>query len=111
MDHCVSLDDPEMNKAFAILERHNFKNIMTIKYPWNKEVITQFFAIVLYEDPVDGVHVIVHFSTQGQDYFVSYPGFAKILGFDLDVLDTRHGLIALLTMTLIYLLLTMGMPL
>jgi hypothetical protein len=29
----------------------------------------------------------VHFSTQGQHYGVSYPRFAKILGFDLDDLD------------------------
>jgi hypothetical protein len=29
-NHCVNLDDPEMTKALAILEKNNFKHIMTM---------------------------------------------------------------------------------
>ena len=83
-NYCARIDDPEMTKALAILERHNFKNIMTMQYPWNNEIIAQFFATVWYEDPTDTDHGCVHFRTQGQKYSVSYPRFAQILGFDLD---------------------------
>jgi len=86
-DHCLKLDDPVMTKSLAILERHNFKNIMTMQYPWNNEVIAQFFATVWYEDPTVTRHGIVHFSTQDQRYLVSYPRFAQILGFDDDDFD------------------------
>lgn len=86
-DHCASLGDPDMTKALAILERHNFKNLMTMQYPWNNEVIAQFFATVWYEPSTDDDYGIVHFSIQGRPYLVSYPRFARILGFELADID------------------------
>ena len=81
------MGDPEMTKALAMFERHNFKNLMTMQYPWNNEVIAQFYATVWYERSTVDSYGIMHFSIQGQPYYVSYARFGQILGFEFDDID------------------------
>jgi len=79
--HCVNLGCPDMDKALATLELCGFKDLLTMQYPWNTEVIAQFYATVWYEAPSEEQHEIVHFRIQGCNYSVSYGRFAAILGF------------------------------
>ena len=90
-DHCVKLGDPEMTRALEMLERRNFKNLMTMQYPWSNEVIAQFFATVWYEKATADHYGYMHFSIEGQPYYVSYARFGKILGFEFDDID-KHRL-------------------
>jgi hypothetical protein len=41
---CENMGDADMTSALRNLERKGLKNIMTMEYPWNDEVIAQFYA-------------------------------------------------------------------
>jgi hypothetical protein len=38
------MGDVDMTSALRNLERKGLKNIMTMEYPWNDEVVAQFYA-------------------------------------------------------------------
>jgi hypothetical protein len=41
---CEGMGDDDMTSALRICERKGLKNIMTLEYPWNNEVVAQFYA-------------------------------------------------------------------
>jgi hypothetical protein len=41
---CERINDEDMTQALRICEQKGIKNIMTMEYPWNDEVIAQFYA-------------------------------------------------------------------
>jgi hypothetical protein len=41
---CENIGDADMTPALRNLERKGLKNIMAMEYPWNDEVIAQFYA-------------------------------------------------------------------
>jgi hypothetical protein len=95
---CLALQDRHLTKALAILEKRGLRDIMTMRYDWNEEVIAQFYAtlwITKVEDSDEDVFVdsdeeierkipnmSLHFLIQGDHYKCSYKRFARILGFD-----------------------------
>jgi hypothetical protein len=100
---CLALHDRHLTKALAILEKRGLKNIMTMRYDWNEEVIAQFYATLWITKVVDSdeevfvdsdeeperkiPNVTLHFLIQGEHYKCSYKRFARILGFgDEDLL-------------------------
>ena len=38
------MGDADMMSALENLERKGLRNIMTMEYPWNDEVVAQFYA-------------------------------------------------------------------
>jgi hypothetical protein len=41
---CENMGDADMTSALQNLERKGLRNIMTMEYPWNDEVVAQFYA-------------------------------------------------------------------
>jgi hypothetical protein len=57
-----------MTSALRNLERNGLKNIMTMEYPWNDEVVAQFYATLSVKkvDEVDGYdYPVMYFFIQG----------------------------------------------
>jgi hypothetical protein len=43
-EDCERMHDDDMTVALRICESKGLKNIMTLEYPWNDDVVTQFYA-------------------------------------------------------------------
>jgi hypothetical protein len=61
---CERMNDGDMSQALRMCEQKGLKNIMTMEYPWNDEVVAQFYA-TLWIKKVDE-------ETDGYDYPVMY---------------------------------------
>jgi hypothetical protein len=61
---CERMHDNDMTQALRIFERKGLKNIMTLEYSWNNEVVAQFYA-TLWIKKVDE-------EADGYDYPVMY---------------------------------------
>jgi hypothetical protein len=87
---CENMGDADMTSALRNLERKGLKNIMTMEYPWNDEVVAQFYAtlwVKKVDEEADGYdYPVMYFFIQGNWHKVSYRRFAHILGFsDADI--------------------------
>jgi hypothetical protein len=82
---CENMGDADMMSALHNLERKGLKNIMTMEYPWNDEVVAQLYAtlwVKKVDEEVDGYdYPVMYFFIQGVWHKVSYRRFAHILGF------------------------------
>jgi hypothetical protein len=82
------MGDADMTSALRNCERKGLKNIMTLEYPWNNEVVAQFYAtlwVKRVDEEADGYdYPVMYFFIQGIWYKVSYCCFAHILGFSND---------------------------
>jgi hypothetical protein len=79
------MGDADMTSALLNLERKGLKNIMTMEYPWNDEVVAQFYAtlwVKKVDEEADGYdYLVMYFFIQGVWHKVSYRRFSHILGF------------------------------
>lgn len=79
------MNDDDMTQVLRACEQKGMRNIMTMKYPWNDEVVSQFYATLwikkAYEE-VDGYdYPVMYFFLQRVWHKVNYCRFAHILGF------------------------------
>jgi hypothetical protein len=72
------LHDPIIDEVIEACARQNLKEFMGLQYPWCKEIIAQFYAIVYFEPNKEKT---IHWMTDGIIYLVTYAKFAAILGF------------------------------
>jgi hypothetical protein len=91
---CENMGDTDMTSALQNLERKGLQNIMTMEYPWNDEVVAQFYAtlwIKEVDEEADGYdYPVMYFFIKGNWHKVSYRRFAHILGFsDADILGSN----------------------
>jgi hypothetical protein len=73
---CEKMNDPDLTEALRACEAQGMKSIMTMQYPWNDEVIAQFYAtlwIKRVDEEADGYdHPVMYFYLQGIWHKVSY---------------------------------------
>jgi hypothetical protein len=78
------MGDADMMSALRNCERKLLRNIMTMEYPWNNEVIAQFYAtlwVKKVDEESDGYdYPVMYFFIQGVWHRVRYRCFAHILG-------------------------------
>jgi hypothetical protein len=88
------MGDDDMSSALRIYERKGLKNIMTLEYPWNDEVVAQFYATLwakTVDEEADGYdYPVMYFFIQGIWHKVSYRRFAHILGFSDNEIQGRN---------------------
>jgi hypothetical protein len=59
---CEGMGDNDMTSTLCIYERKGLKNIMALEYPWNDEVVAQFYAtlwVKTVDDEADGYDYLV----------------------------------------------------
>jgi hypothetical protein len=63
------MGDADMTSALRNCERKGLKNIMTLEYPWNNEVVAQFYAtlwVKRVDEEADGYdYPVMYFFIQG----------------------------------------------
>jgi hypothetical protein len=68
---CENMGDAGKTSALCNLERKGLKNIMTMEYPWNDEVVAQFYAtlwVKKVDEEADGYdYPVMYFFIQGSD--------------------------------------------
>jgi hypothetical protein len=73
------MGDAYMTSALHNCERQGLNNIMTLEYPWNDEVVAQFYAtlwVKRVDEEVDGYdYPVMYFFIQVIWYKVSYRRF------------------------------------
>jgi hypothetical protein len=66
---CENMGDANMTLALRNLERKGLKNIMTMEYPWNDEVVAQLYAtlwVKKVDEEADGYdYPVMYFFIQG----------------------------------------------
>lgn len=79
------MGDKNMTKALKTCEAQKVKNIMTMRYDWNNEVIAEFYStlwVKRVDEESDGYgHPVMYFYLDDIWHKVSYRRFAHILGF------------------------------
>jgi hypothetical protein len=82
------MSDDDMTATLRICENKGLKNIMTLEYPWNDEVVAQFYVtlwVKAVDEEADGYdYPVMYFFIQRVWHKVSYHRFAHILGFSYE---------------------------
>ncbi|KAK3136487.1 hypothetical protein QOZ80_5BG0436290 [Eleusine coracana subsp. coracana] len=68
----------EFLEVIEACKHHGVYDLMALQYPWNKEVITQFFSTVFFT--THGSNPNMSWMTNAERYSVTYKRFAAILG-------------------------------
>jgi hypothetical protein len=74
-----SKHDPILDRVIVACMAKHLRDILAFKKDWNNEVIAQFYTTVCFEEHGDTRKL--YWMTESQWYEVSYPQFARLLGF------------------------------
>lgn len=88
------MNDDNMTRVLRACEQKGVRDIITMDYPWNDEVIAQFYATLWIKKVGEEVDVydcpVMYFFLQGVWHKVSYCHFAHILDFSDEDIRGRN---------------------